>query len=156
MYPSAQRMHMHEQTESESDKSGSARSMRSFFPRVRTPCGRSAQIIIEGEGKRNMMRGKEHKQPQNQTKPTKPKQGPKTKKPPRPETDSPSSKRVSSVRGRDKCKKAKADCYLTMGLNSLRKSVGMVSTRAECSGAYQGAPHPQNCDQEDHCIEWRK
>ena len=34
-------------------------------------------------------------------------------------------------------KKAKADCELTMGLNSLRKSVGVVSARAECSGAYQ-------------------
>ena len=42
---------------------------------------------------------KEHKQPQNQTKPTKPKQKPTTKTPPRPEADSPSSKRVSSVRG---------------------------------------------------------
>ena len=29
-----------------------------FFPRVRTPCGRSAQAINEGKGNHNMMRGK--------------------------------------------------------------------------------------------------
>ena len=32
---------------------------------------------------------------------------------------------------------AKPNCVLTMGLNSLRKSVGKVSARAECSRANQ-------------------
>ena len=69
-----------------------------LFPRVRTPCGRSAQVIIEGketqhdEGEKNTSNPKTKQQTPNKNQ-TKPKhhQGP--------EAGSPSSERVSSVRG---------------------------------------------------------
>ena len=48
---------------------------------------------------------------------------------------------VSSVQGETS---EKADCELTVGLNSLRKAVRKVSEKAECSGADQRsfAPAP--------------
>ena len=91
-----------------------------FFPRVRTPCGRSAQVIIEGKGNTKWWWGKEHKQTPNQTK-NQPKHPNRTTQNRRPEAESPLSRSVSSVRRWDRWEKI--GYVLSMGLNSQRKSV---------------------------------
>ena len=106
-----------------------------FFPRVRTPCGHGAQVIVEGketlhyEGERTQATQNSNKPP-TQPKNHQPKSQPGQRPIP------PHSKCFLCTRVRQ-VKKAKPDCELTMGLNSLRKSVGMVSAKAECSGACQ-------------------
>ena len=81
-------------------------------------------------GKRTQATPKPNKNPPNKNQNQKPKhhQGP--------EAGSPSSKVFPLYEG-ETIEKAEPDCVLTMGLNSLRKSVGKVSARAECCGANQ-------------------
>ena len=98
-----------------------------FFPRVRTPCGRSAQVIIERKGTQHDDGEKNTSKPQKANK-TNQNKNPKPK-PPKAGGRFPIIQTVFPLYGGETGRKV--GCVLSMGLNSLRKSVKRVSARAK-------------------------
>ena len=93
-----------------------------FFPRVRTPCGRCAQVIIERRGNTSDD-GKEHKETPKRTQTKKNKQA---KRGQRQFPHHPNRCFLCTEVRQVK----RTGCVLSMGLNSLRKAVKRVSARA--------------------------
>ena len=90
-----------------------------FFPRVRTPCGRRAQVIVEGKETLHIDGGSKPKPPTPKTK-QKPKTNPKTN--PKNHHSGPPTN-VSSVSSVLKVKQVrKTSCKISKGLNFLRKA----------------------------------
>ena len=113
-----------------------------FFPRVRTPCGRCVQVIIERKGNTSddgkRTQGNLPKEPKPEPQNNKP-----TKRGQRPFSHHP--KRCFLCTEVRQVKRT--GCVLSMGLNSLQKAVKRVSARAKSKAKpVKGASFRQNCD----------